>query len=41
MVPSVFVILDRLPLNSNGKVDRKQLPEAEFNPGCVENSEFE
>ncbi|CAF1154799.1 unnamed protein product [Didymodactylos carnosus] len=26
MIPSSFIILNKLPLNSNGKVDRKQLP---------------
>ncbi|CAF1029834.1 unnamed protein product [Adineta steineri] len=30
MIPSFFTILDKLPLNANGKVDRKQLPSPDF-----------
>ncbi|CAF1168912.1 unnamed protein product [Adineta steineri] len=26
MIPSIFVILEKLPLNPNGKVDRKRVP---------------
>ncbi|CAF1255694.1 unnamed protein product [Adineta steineri] len=30
MIPSSFIILDKLPLNQNGKIDRKLLPSPQF-----------
>ena len=30
MIPSAIIVLKSLPLNANGKVDRKLLPEPEF-----------
>jgi tyrocidine synthetase-3 len=30
MIPSIFIILEKLPLNANGKIDRKRLPSPDF-----------
>ncbi|CAF4137554.1 unnamed protein product [Adineta steineri] len=30
MIPSFFIILDKLPLNQNGKIDRKLLPSLQY-----------
>ncbi|CAF1581586.1 unnamed protein product, partial [Adineta steineri] len=38
MIPSIFIILDKLPLNPNGKIDRKQLPSPQFSSKHLTNS---
>jgi hypothetical protein len=30
MIPSIFIVLEQLPLNANGKIDRKRLPSPNF-----------
>ena len=35
MIPSIFIILDKLPLNANGKVDRKLLPSPDFSSSTL------
>ncbi|CAF0935758.1 unnamed protein product [Adineta steineri] len=38
MIPSIFIILDRLPLNPNGKIDRKLLPSPHFSSTHLTNN---
>ncbi|CAF4162900.1 unnamed protein product, partial [Adineta steineri] len=38
MIPSFFIILDKLPLNPNGKIDRKLLPPPHFSSMQLTNS---
>ncbi|CAF1407662.1 unnamed protein product [Adineta steineri] len=35
MIPSIFIILNKLPLNQNGKIDRKQLPSPVFSSSTL------
>ncbi|CAF4329589.1 unnamed protein product, partial [Adineta steineri] len=39
MTPSLFVILDKLPLNANGKIDRKLLPPPSFSSMHLTNND--
>ncbi|CAF1463246.1 unnamed protein product, partial [Adineta steineri] len=42
MIPSFFIILDKLPLNQNGKIDRKLLPSPDYSSPTVPSlSEFD
>ncbi|CAF3901280.1 unnamed protein product, partial [Adineta steineri] len=38
MIPSIFIILNKLPLNQNGKIDRKLLPSPHFSSKHLTNS---
>ncbi|CAF3965720.1 unnamed protein product, partial [Adineta steineri] len=38
IIPSLFIILDKLPLNPNGKIDRKLLPPPHFSSVHLTNS---
>ncbi|CAF1607242.1 unnamed protein product, partial [Adineta steineri] len=38
MIPSTFIILDKLPLNQNGKIDRKLLPSPHFSSTNLTNT---
>ncbi|CAF1398930.1 unnamed protein product [Adineta steineri] len=39
MIPSIFIILEKLPLNQNGKIDRKQLPSPDFSSSTLVSSD--
>ncbi|CAF4020016.1 unnamed protein product, partial [Adineta steineri] len=38
MIPSIFIILEKLPLNPNGKIDRKLLPPPNFSSTNLTNN---
>ncbi|CAF1238808.1 unnamed protein product [Adineta steineri] len=39
MIPSIFIILDKLPMNANGKIDRKLLPPLNFSSILISDNE--
>jgi long-subunit acyl-CoA synthetase (AMP-forming) len=39
MIPSICMVLEKLPLNANGKIDRKQLPKPTFESLSVSSNE--
>ncbi|CAF3859706.1 unnamed protein product [Rotaria magnacalcarata] len=41
MVPSLFISLNHFPLNANGKINRKALPEPDFSKLILEHQELE
>jgi arthrofactin-type cyclic lipopeptide synthetase C len=39
MIPAIFIVLEKLPLNANGKIDRKQLPLPSFGSSLLSTNE--
>jgi hypothetical protein len=38
MIPSIFIVLEQLPLNANGKIDRKRLPSPDLSSFTLSSS---
>ena len=39
MIPSMFVVMEKLPLNANAKIDRKQLPSPNLSPPILSSAD--